>query len=181
MYPNAHIYAFEPLASTAATWEDWAKRHADRVTLGVQALGEREGVVPFWEHVRHPSSSSILQRTEKSVELYPKTEEVRQVTVPLMRLDDAMPLDPPRGILVKMDCQGYEGHIIEGGVRTFEKAYAVVSEIMIEPLYDGQATFDDLVACFAKLGLSYRGNVNQERGASGKVAFIDAVFVREGE
>jgi hypothetical protein len=66
-------------------------------------------------------------------------------------------------------------------VRTFEKAYAVVSEIMIEPLYEGQATFDDLVACFAKLGLSYRGNVNQERGASGRVAFIDAVFVREGE
>lgn len=178
LFPRAHIWAFEPLPATALKWIDWARKRAERVTLQVCALGEREGTVAFEEHVCHPSSSSILHRTQKSVEIYPVTAEVRQVEVSMRMLDDCIPADVPREILVKLDCQGYEGHIFEGGTRVFSAARCVVCEAMMTPLYEGQVTFDDIVACMARFGLAYQGNVTQEF-ERGELQFVDAVFVRE--
>lgn len=173
---QAQIYAFEPNPSVALGWMQWANRHG--VNLGIQALGEKTDEVDFAIHLDHPSSSSVLTRTAECVEIYPFCNRVEHTRVHMTRLDDALPGDLEPEILIKMDCQGYEDRIVEGGLRVFEKAYAVVCEAMLAPLYEDQATFDDLVAMFAELGLKYMGNVTQEY-ERGRLMFIDAVFRRD--
>lgn len=172
---KAQIYAFEPNPTVALKWMPWARRH--NVHLGVQALGEVTQEREFHIHVDHPSSSSLLVRTTECVETYPFTNRVEKTRVHMTRLDDALPVGLEPEILIKMDCQGYEDRVIEGGVHVFERAYCVVAEAMLRPLYAGQATFEDLKEMLEHLGLAYQGNVTEE-SERGVPMFIDAVFLR---
>ena len=47
----------------------------------------------------------------------------------------------------------------------------------MDELYEGQATFKDIVLLLQDLGYSYAGNLNQTYADDGHVIYIDAIFV----
>jgi len=104
------------------------------------AIGEKDGTVKMFSHLEHDTSSSILKSTDLCGKIYPFTKKQTLIQVKLTTLDNAVgnlpnPLTPE--ILIKMDIQGYEGRVIEGGKETLSKAEACIIEIDLDSLYEG--------------------------------------------
>ena len=81
-------------------------------------------------------------------------------------------------IVIKMDVQGYEDRVIRGGRETFAKAKAVILEVCLDPLYEHQANFKEIMVLLDDLGFHYAGNLDQNCDKDGHVIFLDAVFVK---
>lgn len=111
-YPGRPIYCFEPLASNAALIPlNSPSAHVETV-----ALGARRGRVSLYVDWQRVMASRIPCRWETSV------EEFDVVT-----LDEAVErLDPIA--LIKIDAEGMENEILEGGTRTLQRASQVVME-----------------------------------------------------
>jgi len=81
-------------------------------------------------------------------------------------------------ILIKLDVQGYEDRVINGGREIFKMAKACILEVCLDKLYEGQTEFFKITELLYGLGFKYAGNLNQTYADDGHVIFIDAVFMR---
>jgi hypothetical protein len=84
----------------------------------------------------------------------------------------------PREILLKLDVQGFEDRVLRGAGRMLALCKAVVLEVCLDPLYEGQADFHGLAQLLHEAGFRYAGNLDQAYGEDGRVVFLDAVFVK---
>lgn len=180
-FPDAHVYCFEPLPSAYAELSAWARSQNGAVSTHNVAVGDVPGSIEMFHHVDFSQSSSILPTTAREVELFEITRRQEKIDVEVMTLDQvAGTLDPPLqpDVLIKADVQGYEDRVIAGGTRTLRLARACLLEASLEPLYEGQARFDVLVARLYDLGFQYAGNLVQYCGDDGHVVFVDSLFLR---
>jgi FkbM family methyltransferase len=180
-FPRAELYCFEPLEEPFSKLSKWAQTQNGRVHCFQLALGEREGEMEMRLHEQHTPSSSLLVSTDTCHRLYPQTQTERMTRVLVSTLDQALQdtLDHmPREILLKLDVQGFEDRVLRGGARVLLQCQAVLLEVCIDPLYEGQADFLGLAQLLQTAGLHYAGNLDQNYGEDGRVVFLDAVFVR---
>ncbi len=181
-FPRARVYCFEPVPEPFEKLSTWASRQNGAVTVHNVAIGDEPGTVEMFHHVRFSQSSSILPTTETSHRLYEVTRHQQIVNVEVVTLDDIVErLDPPPEpeLLVKSDVQGYEDRVIRGGTATLRRARACVVEASLDPLYEGQAQFEQLVTQLTDLGLKYAGNLVQYCRDDGHALFVDALFLRD--
>jgi FkbM family methyltransferase len=178
--PDAQLFCFEPLAGPFSKLETMAGRdHLMRVFNF--ALGACEATAEMFEHLDHSPSSSLLSSTEITHHLYPQTRRKARVRVPVKSLDGAVQefaigLYPK--VLVKLDVQGYEDRVIQGGSATLSAAAACLCEVSFDPLYSGQCTVHGLWQLLKDLGFEYKGNLEQSYAEDGHVIFADCLFVR---
>ena len=79
--------------------------------------------------------------------------------------------------LIKLDVQGYELPVIQGGINTLKQAKIVLIEVSFYEFYENQPLFDDVYDCLRKLGFEYRGNLHQFLSKDNKkIIFADAIF-----
>jgi methyltransferase, FkbM family len=180
-FPSARLYCFEPLSQPFQALDAWAKTQSDRVTTFNTALGEKEGTMEMFFHAEYSPSSSFLSSTATTAAYYPATRNQKRVPVKITTLDKIWEtvdgtLSPQ--ILIKLDVQGYEDRVIHGGKQTFINAKACILEVCLDTLYEGQATFKDLLLTLNDLGYRYVGNLSQTYGEGGHVIFLDAVFMQ---
>ena len=86
-------------------------------------------------------------------------------------------LAPP--VLLKLDVQGYEAKVIEGGKATLARTRWVVAETSLRPLYEGEPLFLDLVRMMGEYGFRFLrpvGWLSDPR--NGEVLQLDALFER---
>ena len=179
-YPDAQIVAFEPQPGPLQTLRKLAACDG-RITVVPCALGDADEERSMNVHVRHHPSSSLLPTTDLSHQIYPFTAAQSVIAVPVRRLDAMIcELNPPvtEEVLVKIDVQGYEAHVIRGGRDLLGKTRACIVEINRVPLYEGQASFVEIVDDLSVLGLEYAGNLSQVHGPDGQVRYFDALFLR---
>ncbi|MXP32752.1 FkbM family methyltransferase [Parerythrobacter jejuensis] len=179
-FPNAQIHCFEPHPVNFARLGATAARHP-RIHAHQLALGEIEAEVDMQFNTGSPSSSSLLQQTSDSVDMFPFLAETMQTTVHQKRLDDVMPVIDAEGrgpLVIKMDVQGFEDRVIAGAPKTLARASAVVLEVCLAPLYEGQATFDALYEAMKSHGFRFAGTRDQFFGKDGSVIYLDACFIR---
>ena len=111
--------------------------------------------------------------------MFPVTKNQERVTVKLLTLDHALQnAKLEDNVLIKLDVQGYEDRVLEGGKEVFGKAVACILEISLDNLYEGQADFRELCARLDQMNYRYAGNLNQIYAEDGHVIYFDAVFVR---
>jgi FkbM family methyltransferase len=178
-FPNALIYSFEPLPAAYRKLDEWAHRQNGKARALNLALGDYTGPMTIREHVDFSPSSSFLKSTRHSTVLFPQTSRQQDVQVSMARLDDiATDLGIKPGILIKMDVQGLEDRVIEGGKTVFSQALACIMEVSLQPLYDGQPTFKDLCFLMDGLGFEYAGNILQVYDEKGRVIYLDALFTK---
>lgn len=180
-FPDALIHCFEPHPRNFARLETVARRHA-RIHAYPIALGDRNATVDMQFNPGSPSSSSLLRQTERNVELFPFLEETQPAPVQQCRLDEwageaGRSLEGP--LVIKMDVQGFETRVIEGGMETFARADGVVLEVSLARLYEDQASFADLHAILSSLGFRFVGTRDQFFGKQGEVIYLDACFLRD--
>lgn len=181
VFPEAHIFCFEPLSTPFEELSKWAEKKNKQIKIFNIALGDREGSAEMLVHSEHSPSSSLLKSTKLCETLYPLTKKQISMPVQLTTLDKITsncsdPLVPD--ILIKLDVQGYEAHVIRGGKETFRKARACIVEVCLDTLYENQANFKDIVFLLHEFGLHYTGNINQVYAHDGHVIYCDAAFLR---
>lgn len=180
-FPAAKIASFEPQPEPYRALERLATESCGRVQAFNVALGAGSGTVEMLQHVDHDTSSSLLSTTDTAQSIYPFVKRQTKIKVELVRLDDIVPrigFDLVDDVLVKVDVQGYEAQVLEGGPHTLQRAAAAIVEISLVPLYDGQPTMRDIVDQLDYVGLRFAGCLSQFLDDAGNVVFIDAVFRR---
>lgn len=179
-FPLAHIISFEPLPEQYAELEAWAKADGNAAALNL-GLGESEATLPFFRHVDHSASSSMLQAHASGVASFPQMTNAELTEVAVRRLDVVLAeLGRPVGpaTLLKLDVQGFEAQVMRGAAETLRRVGALITEVNIDPIYEGQAEFRELAELAQAAGLRYAGNYAQHLAPDGHVAFLDAVFIR---
>ena len=181
-FPLAHVYCFEPVPEPFEELSTWASLQNGAVSVHNVAIGDEPGTVEMFHHVQFSQSSSILRTTETANRRHGTTRVQQSINVEVVTLDDIVEkLDPPPEpeLFVKSDVQGYEDRVIRGGTSTLRRARACVVEACLDPLYEGQPQFEQLVAQLTDLGLQYAGNLVQYCRDDGHAIFVDALFLRD--
>lgn len=180
--PSAVIYSFEPLSDVYTRLVGQDHSGVRKFKAFNIALGDFNGKAKINRNKFSPSSS-LLDMSEKHREAFPFTADTLKEAIEVRRLDDfvkekGLTLHPE--ILIKVDVQGFEDRVISGGIETFKKAKAVITEVSYIELYEGQPSFDALYKIFEELGFTYRGPVYTKfHPTSGLPVFSDALFVNE--
>lgn len=180
IFPDVTLICFEPLSGPFEELQAWAVGERS-IHLFNCALGSSVGQEKMYMHSDHDASSSLLVTTALTERLYPETQAKEMVIVEVQTLDSVMKEISDHvkdDLLIKIDVQGFEAAVLDGGIESFSRARACIVEVSLDALYDGQPSFLDLVTKFHEMGLRYSGNLRQYFGDDGHVIFLDAVFIR---
>lgn len=177
-FPNAAIYAFEPLPECFAKLEANLSR-TPNMFLHNLAIGDKSGDLVF-EQNEYAVSSSALPMSDKHIDNFPQTRNRKQIKVPVQTLDQLFAHREDLGnVFIKIDVQGYEKHVIAGGPQTLSKTQALIVETSFDTLYEGQPLFGEIYETVRALGFSYAGSIEQlVSPQTGEVLQQDTLFVR---
>jgi FkbM family methyltransferase len=179
-FPNARIVSFEPNPQVFTQLNAWAMADGNAHAINC-AIGEEDGTLEMNVHVDHSASSSLLPTSAYEEDLFPQTKRQKRVSVQVRRLDDVL---VEHGIVVgpntflKFDIQGFEEKAMRGAPKTLAGVGAMMTEVFLEHLYEGQADFLNLGIMARDAGLRYAGNVDQIIGSEGQVMWLDAMYIR---
>lgn len=175
--PEARIYSFEPLAAPFHKLVHAMRGDGNFEAFQV-AVGSQEGESDFDMH-EFSVASSMLQPSEKFARIVPAVVERTTVRVPVITLDrwaERHELATP--LLLKMDVQGFEDHVIRGGRKTIGLASAVISEVSFAGLYQGQPLFEDILQLMASLDFRCGGMLDSFCDKeTGEILEADALFL----
>jgi FkbM family methyltransferase len=178
--PTARILSFEPLPGCAKQLEAVAAELGN-MQVFPYALGAESGFATFHANEFSPSSS-LLQLDVAHVEAFPFAAKTSECRVEVRRLDEFSELlAGTPNFVVKIDVQGGEWGVIEGGAKLLSVATAIVVEMSFAPLYEGQRMFGEVYSRLRRLGFEFRGAVDQLASPrDGQILQIDGLFVRAG-
>lgn len=179
--PGVSVHSFEPLPECSV------KLKQNVATLGNVcvyqiALGEKSGEVML--HVNsHSHSSSILSLGDRHRSAFPYAREIKTIKVPMSTLDSELGSISLQGpVLLKLDVQGYEPQVLEGGGATLKRVDYVLLEASFCPMYEGERTFMEIARTMDEYGYEFLRPIawlNDPR--SGEVLQLDALFGRRVE
>ncbi len=177
-FPNAPIYSFEPLPDCYEELKKVADKNPN-ITAFNMALGQENAMLKM-NRCSSRSSSSLLKMRERHPVLA-KGGEHTEVDVAVKRLDEvAAGLEIRNNIFIKIDVQGYELFVIEGGIDLIQRASALILETTFIPLYDGQVLFDELYARMQELGFRYMGDLESIKNPlNGEVLQGNGIFINQ--
>lgn len=179
--PAARIYCFEPLKDI---YDELVKNFKgnQKIKAFNVALGSFNGETKIFKNKFSPSSS-ILEMTNLHSEIFPYTKESIEENIEVRKLDDIASqenLELKPNILIKLDVQGYEDKVIQGGEELFKKAKIVLTEVSYYEFYKGQILFEEIYDYFKKRGFKYKGNINNIfNPLNGLPLYADAVFIKK--
>jgi FkbM family methyltransferase len=177
--PNAQIYAFEPLPDCYQTlFKKMAKW--ERFQAFCVAIGDRTGTVQFWRS-KFPEASSILLMSGLHKTAFPWTAKTAPLTIEMHTLDnylDKLTLTP--SVLLKIDVQGYEHKVLQGGSQLLKQVDYVLVEVSFKNLYEGQASFHTIYEFLFAQGFEYGGQMEQlPSPLDDTILQADILFVRK--
>ena len=153
------------------------------------ALGRRDGEQATLHVTRQPGCSSLLAPNTEFLRAFSYGREfdvVKTVPVVLTSLDTMCDRERIVPDVIKLDTQGSELAILEGGARALEAACLVETEVEFNQVYSGQPLFGDIDSHmrrhgFALLGLRRDYFRRADRGipsSGGTLMHGDALFYR---
>lgn len=180
-FPDATIHCFEPSPDAFPLLASVAAASDGRIVAHHFGLSEEEAELKFFVNVDFQASSSFLAQTDVNIEAFPQLERTEERVAKVRRLDDVAPgLAIKPDLLVKIDTQGYEAHVIRGGRETLRGAVGVIVEVQVAELYEGTSHFSDIYAELSALGFAFCGTFDQRLGRDGNILYFDGLFIRQG-
>jgi FkbM family methyltransferase len=177
LQPNAFIYSFEPLPDAHAQLV-MRMQGDSRFQSFNFALGDLDSRAVIHRSNYSPSSS-MLPMLDLHTAAWPHTAQTATFEVDVRRLD-SVDIEPEPELLVKMDAQGFEDKVIEGGRLMLARATYVITEVSFARLYEQQPLYEDIYRLLAEMGFNYRGSLYQlPDPRDGRPLQADAFFMRE--
>ena len=176
LFPSVPIYSFEPLADCHQLVDQFLSSNGPGKAFHC-ALGNQNEKSTIHRSEFTPSSS-ILPMDELHQQEFPHTAASIEEEIEVRRLDEiASELELGSRPFLKVDVQGFEQQVIEGGEQTIKSAAAMVIELTSYPLYQGQSTFEGVQNQLEQLGYVFRGTVDQMHSPKdGRILQFDALF-----
>jgi FkbM family methyltransferase len=177
LYPQARIFAFEPLPKPYAVLSRVTARHRSIVTFRA-AIGPRAATVPM--HLMHPDDcSSLLAPTGRQSAVFPRTRLTGTLPVEMAPLHAFVgPGDLRFPGLLKLDVQGFELAALEGCSSLLDRFAAVYVECSFVPLYAEQPLADAILAHLHAQGFRLAGVHNVAHDHAGRCVQADFLCER---
>jgi len=175
-YPTADLYSFEPIPLVYKELIENFKGDNNFHPFNV-GLGDKEGKLEFYLN-EFSDSSSMLPIGDVHKENFPFTKNEKKIYVDVKTLDNCIDVTKiKKPYLVKLDVQGFEEQVINGGMEIIRNAEMIITEASFKELYKGQSLFDTLYEKIKAFGFQYIGNLDQMNSAfNGEPLQGDAIF-----
>lgn len=177
--PAATIHSFEPLSSA---YNELRKKvpllNLQTYRFGV---GDSNGIKVINVNEFSPSSS-LLDLGGLHRDNFNQTQILGSEEIQIHRLDDVEFSRPLKNeILIKIDVQGYEDKVIEGGTEVISASKIVILEASYRPLYQTERTFADHYRTMTELGFEYHGIFFEQikSNVNGRPLYSDLIFVKK--
>ncbi|MCE9532280.1 MAG: FkbM family methyltransferase [Planctomycetes bacterium] len=148
------IVSFEPLSAAHAELVRNAASDPGWTVAPRAAVGEARGEAEI-NIAGNSYSSSLLPMLEKHLNGAPQSAYTGREHCRVIALDDyldeSLPGDGPIGL--KIDTQGFEGHVLRGLERHLPRVKVVTLEMSLSPMYDHAPSFDQLHCWLTERGL----------------------------
>jgi FkbM family methyltransferase len=143
------------------------------------AICDRPGEIEFRVNAHRPSSSLLPISSGTSGIFGLAMDEVRSVRVPALSLDDLFVRESlPEVDLMKVDIQGAERLLIQGGRAALRRVQCLYIEVLFEECYTGCALFPEIHALLVESGFKLRLFYDCRRGTDGSMAYANALYFR---
>lgn len=175
------IVSFEPLAEAYARLV--RTKGADPLWHAVQcALGNRTEQATI-NIAANSDSSSLLPLAERHLIAAPQVGYVGTETVEVERLDAVAPdhLSTQSRAFLKIDTQGFEREVLEGGQETLRQCVGLQLELSFVPLYDGGMLVDEAVTMAYAAGFHLVALEPGFADPGGQLLQSDGVFFRDAD
>lgn len=173
------LVSFEPLSAAFATLKQRATGDGDW-TVVQMGLGDQSGEATI-NIAGNSESSSFLNMLPRHKVAAPNSTYIGTETVPICTLDQAVErhADPNRPLFVKLDTQGFEKKIIQGGGRSLGRICGFKVEVSIDPLYEGETVLPQMVEFMGDHGYQLMGvEPGWSHEATGQMLQMEGVFFR---
>jgi FkbM family methyltransferase len=173
-FPNATIYAIEPIPELHRKLDEWARTKRVKAHALKLALGSEPTTTEFYVHRRSQIWSTLRIPEGENLDDY---EAIPVQVETLDRLTKQ--LDVQEDLLIKIDTEGTDLDVVRGGHDTFRRTAAVIIETTFFPTRYGDRApaFEEVVSRLFEIGFVFRGSLSGcwNRGIC---CGIDAVFMR---
>ncbi|WP_287061433.1 FkbM family methyltransferase [Mesorhizobium sp.] len=141
--PNAHTQLIAEAKTFEGQWE----------VAPAMALSDEAGFAEF-QITHSDTSSSLLQPTDAFVSVLPQVAISSTLEIQTQCLDTAaLPyISKAAKPFLKLDVQGTERKVLDGGGETLSKCCGAIVEICTEELYHGQSTIQEVLAVLLSAG-----------------------------
>lgn len=177
--PTCKTICFEPMEEPFNKLQERYGNN-DKVVLKNFALGKKKETLAMFKNSFSPSSS-ILKMSDKHIQSFPFTKNVTEQPIKVETLDNISPsLQIEKPFLIKIDVQGYEKFVIEGGIETIKQADVIIVELSYKELYDDQPLFDEVYALLVNNNFVISGILDQLKDPNdGEFLQCDAIFINK--
>jgi FkbM family methyltransferase len=178
IFPSAEIHCFEPLPDV---FEKLKLNFKGRSNFRYYnyALSDSSAEMDIHRNEYSPSSSilEMLDLHKSNFDFAVKSEVTRIQTRTLDSFFSNPILNP---VLLKIDVQGYEMQVLQGGELVLQQADVIIIETSFYALYKSQPLFEDIYSHLTSKGFRYVGNIEQlESPKDHQVLQADAVFIKK--
>ena len=178
VFPNSKIYCFEPLKKAFEQLKSTFSSNT-RIVVHNLGLGEVNEERQIFRNEYSPSSS-ILEMLDLHKSNFDYAVNTTAEEISIRKLDGIFPGEIGKPLLIKIDVQGYEMHVLKGGESVINQADVIIIETSFYHLYKDQPLFEDIYDYLKCRGFRYAGNVEQlVSPADQKILQADAVFIKD--
>jgi FkbM family methyltransferase len=178
VFPQSSIHAFEPLPACYDTLCS-LKPQIPNLTCYNMALGSESKETTIHHNEFH-YSSSLLEMRDVHKTMFPYTSNETLEMIRVEKLDSAFDVTLARKpVLLKIDVQGYEKKVLEGGQKTLQHVDFIVCEVSFVELYKDQPLFREIYEYLNEFGFKFEGILGELKDPrSNQTIQIDALFKR---
>lgn len=154
-------------------------RDESRVKVIPAAIADQSGTLEF--HVnQHRPSSSLMPIASSTAGVFQKDmNEARVVRVPAFSLDELFEKEALPDIdLMKVDIQGAERLLIQGGTKSLKRIRLVFMEVWFQECYQGSALFPEIQSLMTGSGFKLRSFHEFRKGSDGNLVYSNALYCR---
>lgn len=179
---RGRIVSFEPLSTPFSVLQDRSSKDP-LWECRKWALGDIDGTISINVAGNSAESSSVLPMLQRHQDAYPPANYVGTEDAQIHRLDTIASeiLAPTDKTFVKVDVQGFEKHVLDGGKSTInDRCVGMQLELSFVPLYDGAMLIHETLDLVYSMGFKLTGLLpcfTDPR--NGQMLQADGVFFRE--
>lgn len=174
------IVSFEPIEYLFKSMEKKARRDPLWFVENV-ALGINPGKAEIHVSGGHAGASSLLKMTENVIRHAPDQRVVRTEQIEVDTLSTMLLKHYPHGdrCFLKVDVQGFERHVLEGGLDELHRVVGMKIELSVVSNYVGEPLLPEMLPYIYSLGFR---SVSFENGwgnpVTGELFQVDCMFFR---
>jgi FkbM family methyltransferase len=165
--------AYKALLNASAADDKWMVH--ERCAVGAEAGSITINVAG------NSVSSSILPMLSSHLESAPESKYTHAVESKIITLDSiySQYCDNNDNVLIKIDTQGFEWQVLDGANQALSACKAVLLELSLVPLYEGQRLWQDFMTRLLSLNFAiYAIQPNFVDANTGQTMQFDGIFIK---